>query len=174
MNILKGQAHPVREHLAAQAGQAVERHMSTTAVGALTPVNPGERRAAFEYRRVVALYTETVKHQPHEMNRRAKLMTTSTQEAIDTIDAVERQAAAAIDRLASTSTRFDQMGKEISARVRSETERLATGLRKIEATANFEQLERRTVLLERMAAALTTLADLEHTGKLERVIGAMK
>jgi hypothetical protein len=51
---------------------------------------------------------------------------------------------------------------------------MASGLIKMEKSANFNNLERYVSLLERAASAMQTLADLEKAGKLDKIAGALK
>ena len=64
--------------------------------------------------------------------------------------------------------------KLVSGQVRDATRKLADGLAKIEATANFDRLERMVSLLERAEAAMTALAKLDADGKLARIADAIK
>jgi hypothetical protein len=45
---------------------------------------------------------------------------------------------------------------------------------KVEKTANFSNLERYVNLLERAATAMSTLAELEKEGKLDKISSALK
>ena len=62
----------------------------------------------------------------------------------------------------------------MSGDVRKAADDLASGLLKVEKQANFANLERYVSLLERAAVSMQTLAELEKTGKLEKIAGALK
>jgi hypothetical protein len=64
--------------------------------------------------------------------------------------------------------------KNATANVRDSAEKLAQGLVKCQKVADFNNLERYVLLLERAASAMTILADLEKNGKLERISQALK
>ena len=83
-------------------------------------------------------------------------------------------AAESIERLITTTQRFEDVGKQLSAKVRSHAETMAAGVRRIQKTADFNEMERQVVLLERMATAMSTLADLEQRGMLAKVSSAMR
>lgn len=171
MNIMKSQPHPIRELL---SSSSIDDYMKKKAVGTFNPavIKPGG--AMYDAAKVNAYVIQSVINQKNEMPRRAKIMTTSTDEAIQIIKKVEAQAAEAIEKLAETSKKLEESGRDLSAKVRSHAEKMAVGLRKIQSTANFNELERQTLMLERMAEAMTTLADLEQRGLLGRIVSAMK
>lgn len=149
--------------------------MTKTAKGALDPaVTSRTTGDLFATKKITALVIETVKNQPTEMMRRAKKMTETTTDAIELIKRVEAQAFEAVTKLADTSKQLEETGKEVSGKVRMHAEKMAAGLRKIHAGANFELLERHTIMLERMAEAMKTLAELESRGTLAKISAAIK
>ena len=76
--------------------------------------------------------------------------------------------------LVSKEDAITESSKITSQNVRKAANDLAEGLQRIEKLANFDRLERNVQLLERAAAALTTLAELEKNGKLAGVVSAMR
>ncbi len=64
--------------------------------------------------------------------------------------------------------------KKSSGSIRKAADDLAQGLAKVEKTANFDRLEKYVGLLERAAAAMNLLAELEKTGKLDKIASALK
>lgn len=88
-------------------------------------------------------------------------------EGIVMFDKVHRRLMAAQESI-STATRA------VSTNVRKAANEIGEGVQRIERMANFQTLEARVVLLERAAAAMKTLADLEREGRLAKVIAAMK
>ena len=64
--------------------------------------------------------------------------------------------------------------KSISGQVKDAAEKLSTGLARVEKAANFDRLERYVELLERAAGAMTILAELEKSGKLEKIASAVR
>lgn len=107
-------------------------------------------------------------------NKKAKAMTTDVEKAIEKTTRVTSEFSLALDRLYNTEKQFAEESKRISGSVRAAGEKLAQGLAKVEKAANFDRLERYVVLLERAAAAMTTLAELEQSGKLEKIAGAIR
>jgi uncharacterized phage infection (PIP) family protein YhgE len=81
------------------------------------------------------------------------------------------------DRLADfskTCNEIDIAANKASQQLRATTEKLSQGLSRIEKSANFANLERYTLLLERSAHALSILAELDNKGKLAKISDALK
>ena len=78
------------------------------------------------------------------------------------------------DKFMEIVKKVEEDSKKASGAVRRSADDLASGLARIEKQANFANLERYVVLLERAAAALQSLAELERLGKLEKIAGALK
>ena len=79
-----------------------------------------------------------------------------------------------IDKLTVTTDTLQANVKKVSGNVRKAADDLSAGLAKVEKTANFANLEKYVALLERAATAMSTLAELEKAGKLEKIAGALK
>lgn len=94
--------------------------------------------------------------------------------ATETINEAQKMMTAAVTSLRGTETNLADGAKRASQNVRKSASDLHEGLQRIEKLANFDRLERVVSTLERAAAALTVLAELETGGKLERIASAMK
>lgn len=81
---------------------------------------------------------------------------------------------AASSRYMMLAENVSENAKKVSGRVRTAAEDLANGLAKCEKQANFDRLDRYVQLLERAAQAMSILAELEKTGKLEKISSALK
>lgn len=79
-----------------------------------------------------------------------------------------------ISRLRSKEQEVADTAKEVSAKVRISTEKLNQGMAKIEKLANFNRLEVLLTQLERAELALSSLAKLEQSGKLDKILNALK
>jgi hypothetical protein len=69
---------------------------------------------------------------------------------------------------------LQESAKKASGSVRKSADDLAQGLLKVQKQADFNNLNRYVELLERAATAMTTLAELEKAGKLQKIAGALK
>jgi len=67
-----------------------------------------------------------------------------------------------------------ESSKKASGSIRRSCNDLAGGLKRIEAAANFDRLERLANTLERAAYAVEALAELDREGKLERIAAILK
>lgn len=106
--------------------------------------------------------------------RHVKDMTTDAEIAIEKTEKVTKEFSESLDRFLIVEKRFADQSKRASGAVRDAGEKLANGLSRIEKAANFDRLERYVVLLERAATAMNTLADLEASGKLDKIAGAIR
>jgi hypothetical protein len=108
------------------------------------------------------------------LTRGAKIMSVDVNNAARVLNDAEKNLMAASDRYQEKSTHLSQIAKKCSGDVRKAADDLASGLAKVEKTANFSNLERYVSLLERAATAMQTLAELEKSGKLDKIAGALK
>ena len=104
----------------------------------------------------------------------AKKMTTDTEKAISKVDEVSDGFKKSLNRFLAMQTEITEASKKASGNIRDSTEKLAQGLLRIEKQANFDRLERYVVLLERASAAIQSLAELENSGRLEKIANAIK
>lgn len=107
-------------------------------------------------------------------SRGAKTMSNDLQHATKTLTDVEHMLATAVDKYHAQTAAVSAAAKRCSGDVRKAADDLASGLAKVEKTANFNNLERYVSLLERAATAMQTLAELEKAGKLDKIAGALK
>ena len=108
------------------------------------------------------------------VTRKAKMVNEDYVKASEIADAADQLFKRSINKLTATTEELQANVKKVSGNVRKASDDLASGLAKVEKTANFSNLERYVALLERAATAMTTLAELEKAGKLEKIAGALK
>lgn len=106
--------------------------------------------------------------------RHRKRMTADTQIAIDKTNDVTNELAKTLDKFTIVQDRFVDQSKRAAGSVRDASEKLAIGLSRVEKAANFDRLERYVELLERAASAMKSLAEIEATGKLEKIAAAIR
>lgn len=106
--------------------------------------------------------------------RHRKDMTTDAEIAIEKTEKVTKEFSDSLDRFLAVEKRFADQSKRASGAVRDAGEKLANGLARIEKAANFDRLERYVDLLERAATAMNVLAELEASGKLDKIAGAIR
>lgn len=81
---------------------------------------------------------------------------------------------AAVDKLSAAQGQVTLTARKVSTEMRKSATEIADGLSRIEKTANFDKFERYVSVLERAAAALSVLAELEKSGSLARIAGAVQ
>jgi multidrug resistance efflux pump len=106
--------------------------------------------------------------------RGAKMIRNDIDNAKTMLDESEQMLDNAITRYKQKSNELAAVAKKTSGDVRKAADDLASGLLKVEKTANFSNLERYVNLLERAATAMQSLSELEKNGKLEKIAGALK
>lgn len=108
------------------------------------------------------------------ITRGAKAVSIDLNNAVETLTEAERVFSKAVDSYQAKANALSTIAKKCSGDVRKAADDLASGLTKVEKTANFNNLERYVGLLERAATAMQTLAELEKAGKLDKIAGALK
>ena len=106
--------------------------------------------------------------------RRTKTMATDFEKASAICDDVTKLFDRSFERMLASEEALVVAAKKTSGNVRKAADDLAQGLAKVEKTANFDRLERYVSMLERAATAMAALAELEKTGKLEKIANALK
>jgi hypothetical protein len=108
------------------------------------------------------------------LTRRAKIMTADYEAASKIADDATKMFKKSYGELLDATTELQDTAKKASGSVRKSADDLAQGLLKVQKQADFNNLTRYVELLERAATAMTTLADLEKAGKLQKIAGALK
>jgi hypothetical protein len=108
------------------------------------------------------------------ITRKAKMISTDYEKASEIAETAEKMFKRNVSNLMDTADELQTNIKKVSGNVRKAADDLASGLVKMEKTANFSNLERYVTLLERAATALATLAELEKEGKLNKITAALK
>lgn len=104
----------------------------------------------------------------------AKKLTTVVDDATRILNDAVAINEQAYDRFRHKSDGVSALAKTVSQATRKAANDMAEGLQRIERLANFDALERRAALIERLANAMQVLADIEKSGKLEKIINAIK
>lgn len=113
-------------------------------------------------------------YKTNHLERRAKIVEKQINEVTESVQATINVFNSAFDTLCTTENKISEATKKVSGQVRDNAQKLSDGLMRIEKTANFDRLERYVALLERAATAMATLAELESTGRLEKIAGAIR
>ena len=106
--------------------------------------------------------------------KRAKNMTDDLNKATGLTKECVKTFNFALEELFEKEKEISESSKRVSGNIRKSANELSEGLVKLEKTVNFNNLERYVGLLERAATTLETLAKLEKSGDLTKIIGALK
>lgn len=106
--------------------------------------------------------------------RRIKTVSEDFKRATDLCDQMIENLSRASDRLTQTEEKLAEKAKRASGKIRTTADALAAGLAKVEKQANFDRLERYVELLERAEKAMGSLAELESSGRLEKISAALR
>jgi predicted RNase H-like nuclease (RuvC/YqgF family) len=121
-----------------------------------------------------AIATELSNEDGTYLTRKAKMISTDYEKATEITETADKMFKRNISALMNTTEELQTNIKKVSGNVRKAADDLAAGLTKVEKTANFANLERYVNLLERAATAMSTLAELEKEGKLDKISSALK
>lgn len=105
---------------------------------------------------------------------KVKEMNDDMKKAAAVLDEAEVLLNDRINKYVQTQQKITDQTKKISGSIRESTQKMAEGLLRIEKQANFDNLERYVNLLERANTALSSLAELEKNGKLNKISDALK
>lgn len=106
--------------------------------------------------------------------KRASNMSKDLNNATETIEQALDFFNQKLNQFVKTEAEFVQKTKKQSGDLRDAVQKLGDGLARIEKTANFDRLERMVVLIERAADAMERLEALRSTGKLDKILSAIK
>lgn len=106
--------------------------------------------------------------------KQAKPMTTDLDKATALVDKATENYDKALFAMGASMARIEGETKKHSGKLRDTTQKLSDGLARIEKIANFDRLERYVELLERAEKAMSALAELEKSGKLEKIAAAVR
>ena len=151
----------------------VDAHMISVAKGCLKPVVSTPGREGYDSKKTHAAAVVLLGSKDARMGR-VKDMTSKTEETLEYLKSVEKRSAQALDALLAQEAKFSAEAKKIAGRVKDASEGISQGIARISKMAEFDRLERYVSVLERAAAAMTVLAELEASGRLERIATAIK
>ena len=106
--------------------------------------------------------------------RNAKTASNNFKTAEESLTNAEKMFESSTQKFLKTSEKLNAEVKKTAGLLKKSGDDLASGLARVEKQANFSNLERYVTLLERAAAAMQSLAELEKSGKLEKIAGALK
>ena len=149
--------------------------MSDDIASLAKPVSVTHERGAPRYDREQSDKNLIVRiHDTDHLQQRGRKMEAKINEVTEGVDKAVGAFSKAIERLVGAEKAIEDQTKKASGSLRDTTQKLGDAVAKLEKTANFDRLERYVALLERAASAMTLLAELEKSGKLDKIASALK
>lgn len=142
-------------------------------MGLLDPIAYDRGEPLFSEANVNKIVATMIKDESY-FSKRVKRVKNDLEKATDLCDEMSKNLSLAIGRLAEAEMAVTESAKKVTGKIRATADNLASGLSKVEKTANFDRLERYVELLERAEKAMSALAALEANGKLEKIAEALK
>ena len=139
----------------------------------LNPVTQDRKGPGWDPAEVREYCAADIVNGTHFQKRVKNFMTQDFEKAAKVCDEATKMFNASFNHMRAAEEKISEAAKKTSGNVRKAANELHSGLQKIERLANFDRLERTVSVLERAAAALTVLAELEKSGKLERIASAV-
>lgn len=142
-------------------------------MGLLDPIAYDRGEPLFSEANVNKIVATMIKDENY-FSKRVKRVKNDLERATDLCEEMSKNLSVAIGRLTEAEMAVTESAKKVTGRIRATADNLASGLSKVEKTANFDRLERYVELLERAEKAMSALAALEANGKLEKIAEALK
>lgn len=147
---------------------------NASSLGAIKPKKQDSKGLAWSLQEVMEHAAGDILNGNYFERRSKSYMSTDFEAATKVCDDATKLFNASMNHMLAAEAKIAEASKKTSGSVRKAADDLHSGLLKIEKVANFDRLERTVAVLERAAAALTVLAELEKDGKLERIATAVK
>lgn len=106
--------------------------------------------------------------------RSVNMIKDNVKEVVEILDEVTNLFSRSVDNMHEKQTAIEAQCKKVSSAVRDSANKLGDGLLRVEKMADFNKLDRYVALLERAAIAFESLAELEKTGRLQKIALAIK
>lgn len=128
----------------------------------------------FDVKNIRAVVVQAINNGQYFYTERTKKMNDDLRKASDMLDEADKLLNDRLNKYKATQEKITDQTKQISGALRDSTQKMSEGLSRIEKQANFDNLERYVALLERANVALSSLAELEKNGKLNKISEALK
>jgi len=128
----------------------------------------------FDVKNIRAVVVQSINNGQYFYTERTKKMNDDLKKASDMLDEADKLLNDRLNKYRATQEKIVDQTKQISGALRDSTQKMSEGLSRIEKQANFDNLERYVALLERANVALSSLAELEKNGKLNKISEALK
>ena len=139
----------------------------------LKPVSYDKGGANYSIESVNDLCFKMIKAEMY-FGRRMRMTTKDLDSATNQLNDATENFNTALDSFIAAESTLGTKTKNISGKIKDSAQKLNDGLARMEGLANFDRFERYVGLLERAEKAMGALAVLEQTGKLDKIVAALK
>ncbi|WP_124522790.1 MULTISPECIES: hypothetical protein [unclassified Burkholderia] len=150
------------------------RRSSPFEVCGLKPIRQDSEGPLFDPVEAATMIANSINADTNYFQRKTKAMNTDFAKAEsatqDAIALFERS----LSRMVDAEKQVAESTKKAAGSVRKSANELGDTMQRLLKTADVDRLERYATVLERMAAAMQTLATLEIDGKLDRIVNAIR
>ncbi|WP_124616824.1 hypothetical protein [Burkholderia contaminans] len=150
------------------------RRSSPFEVCGLKPIRQDSEGPLFDPAEATTMIANSINADTNYFQRKTKAMNTDFAKAEsathDAIALFERS----LTRMVDAEKQVAESTKKAAGSVRKSANELGDTMQRLLKTADVDRFERYATVLERMAAAMQTLATLEIDGKLDRIVSAIR
>ena len=139
----------------------------------MTPVTLHSQPESYLRADVDALIVKMINSDSY-FNRRASKMSKDSEKAIKELDKMQERVSGSIKGFLDKERAVSESIKKTTGQLRDSANKLGQGISNITKITDFNQLERYVLLLERAELAMNGLSKLQDSGKLNKIIEAIK
>lgn len=141
---------------------------------AMLPIGQDSKGLKWSVTQIADNIVNEIKSNNNFQKRMVNEMRDNLKDAAETIDGLAELFNNQVKNLGDKREALEVSCKKVSSSVRDSANKLGEGLIRVEKMADFNKLERYVDLLERAASAFNQLAELEKTGKLEKIAASIR
>lgn len=109
-----------------------------------------------------------------QQNQKIRNTPDSLEKAAETLEKAQKVFWEQMEEMNKKADALEGSAKKISGRVRDSQQKLIDHFKKFDSSLNLDRLEKQVVMLERAADAMERLDALQQTGKLDKIMQAIK
>ena len=140
----------------------------------LKPAGFERGEALYSNREILANCLKHITNENYFYSGKVKDMAKDLEKASSTLDEATKDFNARLTEFVNMQVSLADQTKKSCGHLRDTTNKLNEGFVRLQKQADFNTLERYVLLLERAEKSLSTLADLQQSGKLDKIFAALK
>lgn len=109
-----------------------------------------------------------------QQNTKIRTTPDSLEKAAETLKKAQKVFWEQMEEMNKKADELEGSARKVSGRIRDSQQKLMDHFKKFDSSLNLDRLEKQVVLLERAADAMERLNALQETGKLDKILSAVK